>query len=196
MSDDATNTPGEPAEPEFDGKQLLKLLIELGPLIIFFVVNSKVDIYWGTGSFVAATLAALVASKLLFGKIPMMLLISAVLVTVFGGLTIWLQDDRFIKVKPTIIYSISGLTLLGGLYFNKSLFKHVLGETMRMTEEGWSKLTFRWGSFFLFLAILNEVVWRSVSTDTWISFKLFAIFPLTMLFAVFQVGLMKRHQLP
>lgn len=195
MTDDNSKN-GNADQPEFDGRQLLKLAIELGPLVIFFVVNSRVDIYWGTGAFVAATLAALAASKTLFGKIPMMLLISAILVTVFGGLTIWLQDERFIKVKPTIIYTMSGMTLLAGLYFNKSLFKHVLGETLRLTDEGWRKLTFRWGSFFLILAILNEVVWRSVSTDTWVSFKLFGIFPLTMIFAVAQVGLMKRHELP
>jgi intracellular septation protein len=196
MTDDTDKPTGtRPPEPEFNSKQLIKLLVELGPLLVFFICNAKFDIYFGTGAFIVATIAALAASKILFGNIPVMLLVSAALVTIFGGLTIWLHDERFIKVKPTIIYSMSALTLFGGLYFNQSLFKHVLGETLKLTDEGWRKLTVRWAVFFLVLAVLNEVVWRSVSTDTWVSFKLFGIFPLTMIFAISQAGLMKRHEL-
>jgi intracellular septation protein len=184
-----------PPEPEVDTKQLLKLVIELGPLIVFFVANSKFGIYAATGAFIVATLAALAASRMLFGKIPVMLWISGLLVTFFGGLTIWFADERFIKIKPTIIYCLSALTLFGGIYFNKPLFKYVLGDALKLTEEGWRQLTLRWAAFFLVLAVLNEVVWRTVSTDTWVSFKLFGIFPLTMIFAIAQVGLMKRHEL-
>jgi intracellular septation protein len=185
-----------PRDPEIDPKQFIKLLIELGPLIVFFVANSRYgDIIVATKVFVAATLVALAAAKYLLGKIPVMLWVSGVLVTVFGGLSVWFADDRFIKVKPTLIYTLSALVLLGGLYFKRPLFKFVLGEAIKLTDEGWYKLQVRWASFFLFLAVLNELVWRNVSDDTWISFKLFGMFPLTIIFAVAQVGLMKRYEL-
>jgi intracellular septation protein len=181
-------------EPEFDARQLLKMLVELGPLVVFFVINAKVDIYWGTGCFVAATIFALIVSHYLFGKVPTMPLISGFFVIVFGGLTLWLHDDMFIKLKPTIVNSIFGLTLFGGLYAGKPLLKYVFGDAFRLTEEGWSKLTFRWAWFFIALAVLNEVVWRTTTTDTWVSFKVFGIMPLTMLFALAQMRLLKQHE--
>jgi intracellular septation protein len=193
---DTSKPTSTPPEREIDRKQVLKLLIELGPLIVFFVCNSKFGIYAGTGAFVAATLASLAASKIFLGKVPVMLWVGGILVTLFGGLTIWFEDDRFIKVKPTIIYTLSALTLFGGLYFKQPLFKYVLGDALKLTDEGWRKLTFRWASFFIVLAVVNEVVWRNVPTDTWISFKLFGIFPLTMIFAISQARLMKRHEIP
>jgi intracellular septation protein len=191
MSDQSAKPDGE---PEFDSRQLLKMLVELGPLVVFFVVNSKVDIYWGTGCFIAATIIALAASHLLFGRIAVMPLVSGVFVIVFGGLTLWLHDDLFIKLKPTIVNTTFGVTLLSGLYMGQSLLKYVFGDAFNLTEEGWRKLTARWGCFFLALALLNEVVWRTTSTDTWVSFKVFGIMPLTMIFALAQMPLLKRYE--
>lgn len=182
------------APAEETNHQLMKLLLELGPLLVFFVVNAQAGIYWGTGCFVVATITALVTSKLMHGTIPTMPLVSGFFVIVFGGLTLWLQDDLFIKMKPTIVNSLFAILLFGGLAYGKSWLKYLFGEAFRLTEEGWRVLTFRWACFFVVLAILNEVVWRNSSTEFWISFKLFGIMPLTMLFAIAQIGLLKKHE--
>jgi intracellular septation protein len=175
-------------------RQLLKLLLELGPLVVFFFMNAQAGIYWGTGCFVVATLAALLASKLLHGRIPIMPLVSGFFVIIFGTLTLWLHDDLFIKMKPTIVNSLFALTLFGGLLAGKSWLKHLFGDAFRLTEEGWRILTFRWACFFVVLAVLNEVVWRNSTTEFWISFKLLGIMPLTMFFAVAQITLLKKHE--
>jgi intracellular septation protein len=139
---------------------------------------------------------SLIASRFVFGRIPVMPLISGACVVVFGGLTLYLQDDHFIKLKPTIVNSLFAGSLFVGLLMGHSLLKVVFGEVFRLNEDGWRKLTIRWACFFAFLAILNEVVWRTVSTDTWVSFKVFAIMPITMIFAVAQIGLLKAHEIP
>jgi intracellular septation protein len=175
-------------------RQCLKLLVELGPLVVFFVMNSQFGIYWGTGCFVVATVVALVTSRLLLGHIATMPLVSGFFVIVFGGLTLWLHDDLFIKMKPTIVNSLFAAALFGGLATGRSWLKYLFGEAFRLTEEGWRKLTFRWACFFVVLAILNEIVWRNASTEFWISFKLFGIMPLTMLFAIAQIGLLKKYE--
>jgi intracellular septation protein len=125
----------------------------------------------------------------------MMPFVTAIVVVVFGGLTLWLHNETFIKLKPTIIYVLFGGTLIGGLFFGKSFLGYIFDSVFRLTDEGWRKLTIRWGLFFFGLAILNEVVWRSVSTDTWVSFKVFAIVPLTFVFALAQVPLVNRYSL-
>ncbi len=191
---DPTNETG--SAPEFDRKQVLKLLVELGPLVTFFVVNAKFGIFWGTGIFMLATVMSLAASRALLGKIPTMPLVTGAFVLVFGGLTIWLQDDHFIKIKPTIVNSLFAAILFGGLYFERPVLQTVFGDVMRLTEKGWRILTSRWAWFFVALAILNEVIWRSFSTDFWVSFKVFGIIPLTMIFAVAQMSLLKRHEMP
>lgn len=193
MSDEATAKPEDAAAVR---SQLLKLAVEVGPLVVFFVVNARLGIFWGTGIFMVATLISLVASRIIFGRVPVMPLISGVCVVVFGGLTLWLQDDHFIKIKPTIVNALFAAALFGGLLAGHSLLKVVFGEVFRLTEDGWRKLTLRWAFFFAFLAILNEVVWRTVSTDTWVSFKVFAIMPLTMAFALAQIGLLRAHEIP
>jgi intracellular septation protein len=180
---------------EATGQQLLKLAVELGPLLVFFVTNARAGIFWGTATFIAATVASLVASRLLFGRIPTMPLISGIFVLVFGGLTLYLQDELFIKLKPTIVNSIFAAVLFGGLLGGHSLLKHIFGDVFRLTDEGWRQLTFRWACFFAVLAVLNEIVWRHFSTDTWVSFKVFAIMPITMVFALLQVGLLRKHEL-
>jgi intracellular septation protein len=183
-----------PAEPEFSPKQLLKMLLEVGPIAVFFLVNARMGIFWGTGIFMLATLIALVASWRLLGKVPVMPLVSGVVVLTFGGLTIFLQDETFIKIKPTIVNTIFAVVLLGGLAWGQTYTKILFGEVFRLTEEGWRVLTVRWAVFFLFLAVLNEVVWRTQTTDFWISFKVWGIMPLTMIFAVAQIGLVKRYE--
>jgi len=185
-------TPGAPQEHN----QILKLVVELGPLIVFFLGNARAGIFWGTTLFIAATMVSLLASRVLFGRLAVMPLISGVFVLVFGGLTLWLQNETFIKLKPTIVNLIFAAILFGGLYFGQFLLKYLFGEVFRLTEEGWKRLTFRWACFFVFLAGLNEFVWRTFSTDTWVSFKVFAIMPLTMIFALAQLGLLKRYGLP
>jgi intracellular septation protein len=193
MANDADTKPA--TSPSF-GAQALKLLVEVGPLVIFFVVNSRAGIFWGTGTFMVATVISLIASRILLGRIPVMPLVTGVCVLVFGGLTLWLQDDHFIKIKPTIVNALFATVLFAGLWSGQSFLKIVFGDVFRLTEEGWRKLTLRWACFFVFLALLNEIVWRSVTTDTWVSFKVFGIMPLTMAFAVAQIGLLRQHELP
>jgi intracellular septation protein len=194
MADEATTKQEEASSGT--RSQLLKLAVEVGPLVIFFIVNARAGIFWGTGIFMVATIASLIASRFMFGRVPVMPLVSGVCVLVFGGLTLWLQDDHFIKIKPTIVNALFAAALFGGLLAGHSLLKVVFGEVFRLTEDGWRKLTLRWACFFMFLALLNEVVWRTVSTDTWVSFKVFAIMPLTMAFALSQIGLLKAHEIP
>lgn len=186
----------EPVHLASDGgaHPLLKLLVELGPLVIFFFVNSRAGIFWGTGCFMVATVVALAASRHFFGKVPMMPLVSGAFVLIFGGLTLWLQDDLFIKIKPTIVNSIFAAVLLGGLAFGEPLLRHLFGEAMDLTIEGWRRLTLRWGLFFIFLAVLNEVIWRSFSLDFWVAFKVWGVMPITIAFALAQLPLIKRYQ--
>jgi intracellular septation protein len=141
-----------------------------------------------------AIVISLIASRILFGRVPVMPLVTGVFVLVFGGLTLWLQDEQFIKIKPTLVNALFAGALFTGLLTGRSLLKIVFGEVFRLTDEGWRKLTFRWACFFMFLAVLNEVVWRSFSTDVWVSFKVFGIMPLTMIFAIAQMGLLKQHE--
>jgi len=173
----------------------LKLFVEVGPLVVFFVMNARAGIFWGTGGFMVATLISLVASRILFGRVPVMPLVTGLFVLVFGGLTIWLQDEHFIKIKPTLVNALFAAALFVGLLAGHSLLKIVFGEVFRLTDQGWRKLTIRWAYFFVLLALLNEVVWRSFSTDVWVSFKVFGIMPLTMIFAIAQMGLLKQYEL-
>jgi intracellular septation protein len=172
----------------------MKLLIDLGPLVAFFLTYGRAGIYWATGVLMVATVIALVASWKLLGHISVAPAATAVLVIVFGGLTFWLDDPSFIKLKPTIINLLFAGILIAGLWMRRPLLKLILGEALRLTDEGWQKLTIRWIVFFLAVAALNEIVWRNFSEQTWVNFKVFGILPLTLLFAMAQIGLIRRYE--
>jgi intracellular septation protein len=175
-------------------RKLYASLLEIAPIVLFFAANAKFDIYVGTGVFVVATSIALPCYRWLEGRWPIMPLVGAFFVLIFGGLTIWLKDDTFIKLKPTIVNSLFGLILGGALlFFRRSLLKPLFGAAFRLTDEGWRTLTFRWALFFFGLAAVNEVFRNGFSTDAWIASKMFVSLPLTMIFAFFQIPLLKRH---
>ncbi len=201
-----------PAKHEIN--PLLKLVLELGPLMLFFWANSRpqlfapllapvlpaslitgehAGIFAATAVFMVAVVISLVVFWMTIKRLPVMPVVSAIVVVVFGGLTLAFQNETFIKLKPTIIYVLFGGALLGGLAFNKPLLAVVFDTVFTLTEEGWRKLTLRWALFFLALAVLNEIVWRTMSTDTWVSFKVFGVLPLTFIFAAFQYPLLKRY---
>src|SRR3569833_1136092 len=173
--------------------QLIKMALELGPLVIFFIVNARADIFVGTAWFMVAMVISLALSWLLLKRVALMPLVTGFVVLVFGGLTLWLHDDTFIKMKPTVINSLFGAVLLGGMLFRLSLLKYVFGDVYKLKPEGWTVLTLRWGLFFFFLAILNEVVWRTQSTDFWVAFKVWATMPLTIVFAAFQMPVLQKY---
>jgi intracellular septation protein len=179
-----------------DKKQLnpiLKLVLDIGPLFLFFAANAKFGIFAATAAFMVAVLIALAVSYVLTRHIAIMPVITAVIVLVFGGLTLVLHNDLFIKLKPTIIYALFGSTLLGGLAVGKSLLGVVFDQMFHLTAEGWRRLTWRWALFFFALAVLNEIVWRTQTTDFWVSFKLFGVVPLTFLFGALQVPLINKY---
>ncbi len=200
--------PSDPKRKEV--APLLKLVLELGPLMVFFFANSRGEwlierfpvlaniggpIFIATALFMVATVLALAVSWILIRSLPIMPLVSGIVVLVFGSLTLWLHDENFIKIKPTIINALFGVILLGGLYFGKSLLGYVFDSAFKLNAEGWRKLTLRWGIFFLFLAVLNEVVWRSFSTDFWVAFKVWGTMPITLLFTFAQMPLVMKHSL-
>ena len=206
MSNEALDKPVPADEAKIS--PVLKLVLELGPLVVFFFANSRGEwlasqfpvlaelgepIFIATGLFMAATAIALTASWILTRTLPMMPLISGVVVFVFGALTLYLQNDTFIKMKPTIVNTMFGAILLGGLFFGKSLLGYVFNAAFKLTDEGWRQLTIRWGVFFLFLAVLNEVVWRNFSTDFWVAFKVWGTMPITILFTLLQMPLIMKN---
>jgi intracellular septation protein len=173
--------------------QLIKMALELGPLVVFFIANARADIFVATAWFMGAMAISLTLTWFILKKIAVMPLVTGVVVLVFGGLTLWLQDDTFIKIKPTITNSLFAAVLLGGLIFRQSLLKYVFGDVYKLKPEGWSKLTLNWGLFFVVLAIINEVLWRNFSTDIWVAFKVWGVMPLTVLFSISQVSLLTKY---
>jgi intracellular septation protein len=173
--------------------QLIKMALELGPLVVFFIVNSRADIFVGTAWFMGAMVLSLVLSWLLLKRVALMPLVTGFVVLIFGGLTLWLHDETFIKMKPTVINSLFGAVLLGGMLFRLSLLKYVFGDVYKLKPQGWTVLTLRWGLFFFFLAILNEVVWRTQTTDFWVAFKVWATMPLTIIFAALQIPVLSKY---
>ncbi len=174
---------------------LFKLATELGPLLVFFVANARFNLFVATGAFMVAIVAAMLASYVVTRHVPLMALVTGVVVIVFGTLTLVLHDETFIKVKPTIIYGLFALVLGGGLLFGRSFIAILFDQVFNLTAEGWRILTLRWALFFLAMAVLNEIIWRTQSTDFWVAFKAFGAIPLTMVFAVTQMPLVKRFHL-
>ena len=187
-------SPNDPARAELN--PFLKLALELGPLGVFFFANARFGLFTATAVFMVTTIAALSVSWWLTRKLAIMPVVTGIIVLVFGGLTLLLQDETFIKMKPTIVNVLFGTVLLVGLLFGRALLGYVFDSVFRLDDEGWRKLTFRWGVFFFVLAALNEVMWRSFSTDTWVTFKVFGIMPLTIAFTLSQMPLIQRHSLP
>jgi intracellular septation protein len=174
---------------------VFKLVTELGPLIVFFVANAKFNLFVATGAFMVAIVAAMIASYVVVRHVPVMAIVTAVIVLVFGTLTLVLHDETFIKVKPTIIYGLFAAILGGGLLFGRSFIAILFNQMFNLTPKGWRILTMRWALFFLGMAVLNEIVWRTQSTDFWVAFKAFGAIPITMIFAMTQMPVVKRYHL-
>lgn len=204
----------QPKQAQPKQNPFAKLALEMGPLVLFFAANSRPDwfkplvgavlgqdlvsspkapILIATAVFMAAMFISLGLAWFLHRKLPIMPLVTGVVVLVFGSLTLILQDDLFIKLKPTIVNALFGAVLLGGLAFGKPLLPYVLESVFHLDDAGWWKLTFRWGIFFFVLAALNEVIWRTQSTDFWVAFKVWGVMPLTIAFTLAQTPMMMRH---
>src|SRR6201992_25772 len=174
---------------------LFKLATELGPLLVFFVANAKFHLFVATGAFMVAVVVAMIASYVVTRHVPIMALVTGIIVIVFGTLTLVLHDETFIKIKPTVIYGLVAVVLGGGLLFGRSFIAIMFDQMFNLTPQGWRSLTLRWSLFFLGIAILHAAIWRTQSTDFWVGFKAFGVIPLTMVFAVFQMPLIKRYSI-
>ena len=176
-------------------KSISKLLIDIGPLAVFFIFYSKSDLKSAIIPFMIATIISVLFSYIMEKKIPLMPTVSALIILIFGGLTIYFDNEVFFKMKPTIINLLFALILYGGMIVKKPLLKFLLGAAIKLEDVGWKILTQRWISFFIALAILNEIVWRTQSTDIWVNFKVFGILPITFIFTMTQFPLIKKYQI-
>jgi intracellular septation protein len=193
MSDQIEPSTNPPARaPE---KTWVKPFSDYGPIAVFFAAYMGWDLLVATAALMAATAVALVISLAVNKRVPLMPLITAGVVGVFGGLTLALNDDTFIKLKPTIVQTLIGGVLLGGLLFDKALLKPVMGSAWPMDDPGWRKLTRNFGLFFLVMAVANEIVWRTQTTDFWVTFKVFGIMGLTFAFSMTQIPILNRHSI-
>ena len=176
-------------------KSVYKLLIDIGPLAVFFIFYTRSGLQASILPFMVATVIAVLFSYILEKKIPIMPTVGAGIVLLFGGLTIYFDNDVFFKMKPTIINILFAVILYGGILINKPLLKYLLGAALKLEEAGWKILTQRWIGFFIALAVLNEIVWRTQSTDVWVNFKVFGILPITFIFTMTQFPLIKKYQI-
>ncbi len=176
-------------------KSLIRFALDMGPLLIFFTTFKIFGIFAATATFMAAISVALGLGYWMERKLSPMPVFTALLVLLFGGLTLYLQDDTFLKIKLTVLYSCFALILIGGLLFDRLLIKFIFSEAFSLTDRGWRALTWRWAIFFLGIAITNEIVWRNFSTETWVDFKVWGIVPLFFLFALLQVPLVMAHEI-
>ena len=176
-------------------KSIYKILIDIGPLAVFFIFYTRSGLQASILPLMIATVIAVLFSYILEKKIPIMPTVGAGIVLVFGGLTIYFDNEVFIKMKPTIINLVFAVILYGGMLIKKPFLKILLGAALKLEEEGWRILTYRWIGFFIALAILNEIVWRTQSTDIWVNFKVFAILPITFIFTMTQFPLIKKYQI-
>ena len=187
----------KPANDNFTSthRALIKFAIDLGPLLIFFAANKLSGIYVATGVFMAAFFVALGVGYALERKLSPMTLITGGVVLIFGGLTLLLKSDVFIKLKPTLAYAIIAVVLLGGYLTKRPAARYIFEHAFQLDDAGWRILTLRWGVFFASLAVLNEIVWRNFSTDTWVTFKVFGFLPLIVIFGALQIRLIERHHI-
>ena len=176
-------------------KSIFKLLIDIGPLAVFFVFYTRSDLKTAILPFMIATIIAVLFSYILEKKIPIMPTVGAVIILIFGGLTIYFDNETFFKMKPTIINFLFAGILYGGIILNKSLLRYLLGAALKLQDEGWDILTKRWIGFFIALAILNEIIWRTQTTDIWVNFKVFGILPITFIFTLTQFSTIKKYQI-
>tara|TARA_B100000029_G_scaffold514988_1_gene619954 strand:+ start:313 stop:852 length:540 start_codon:yes stop_codon:yes gene_type:complete len=176
-------------------KNFIKIFIDIGPLAVFFIFYSRGDLQSAIIPFMIATLISVIVSYAIEKKIPVMPTFGAVIILLFGGLTIYFDNEVFFKMKPTIINIVFALILFGGIVLKKPLLKYLLGAALKLHDEGWKILTHRWILFFVGLAILNEVVWRTQSTDIWVNFKVFAILPITFIFTLTQYPVIRKYQI-
>ena len=172
----------------------VKLVLELGPLALFFVAYSRLGIFAATGALMASVLVTLAVSYAMLRRFPVMPLVTAVIVLIFGSLTLFFHDETLIKIKPTALYLLFGAALFAGMWLKKPLLKILFDGALHVTEEGWRKLTWRWAFFFIALAVLNEVVWRTQTTELWVKFKTFGFMPITLLFALAQTPLIMKYE--
>jgi intracellular septation protein len=194
MIDQTQPGAGTPAAAKPDKGPFLRLALEAGPLLLFFIANQTAGIMPATAVFMAATVVAVVLSIKLEKRWPIMPMVGCVFVLIFGGLTLWLDNDLFIKLKPTVVNLLFAAILFTGLATGRNFLKLMMGTVFELTELGWRILTWRWAVFFVVLAAINEVVWRGFSTEFWAGFKLFGILPLTLVFAMAQMPVLMRHQ--
>ena len=176
-------------------KSIFKLLIDIGPLAVFFVFYTRGDLKTAILPFMIATIIAVLFSYTIEKKIPIMPTVGAAIILIFGGLTIYFDNETFFKMKPTIINLLFAGILYGGIILNKSLLRYLLGAALKLQDEGWDILTKRWIGFFIALAILNEIIWRTQTTDIWVSFKVFGILPITFIFTLTQFSIIKKYQI-
>ena len=176
-------------------KSISKLFIDIGPLAVFFIFYIRSDLQTAILPLMIATVISVLFSYIIEKKIPVMPTVGAIIILVFGGLTIYFDNEVFFKMKPTIINLIFAGILFSGTLVNKLLLKYLLGGAIKLKNEGWSILTKRWIGFFISLAILNEIVWRTQSTDIWVSFKVFGILPITFIFTLTQFSIIKKFQI-
>lgn len=202
------------AEPEINWEelrpQLIKMGLEVAPLIVFFIANFRGEsilaaspmlnewfsgkpLIFATAVFMPVLALSLAISWFIFRRVAIMPIVTLIGALIFGGLSIAYGDETLFMVKPTIVNTLFGVTLLGGLLFRQSLLKYVFGDVYKLREEGWSKLTLNWGVFFLVLAVINEVLWRNFSSDIWVNFKVWGVMPLTVLFSISQVSLLNKY---
>jgi intracellular septation protein len=173
---------------------MLKFALELGPLALFFAVYSRLGIFAATGVLMAGVVATVAVSYAMLKRFPVMPLVTAIIVLIFGSLTLIFHDETLIKIKPTALYLLFGAALFAGLWLKRPLLKILFDGALHVTEEGWRKLTWRWAFFFLALAVLNEIIWRTQTTDVWVKFKTFGFLPITLLFALAQAPLIMRYE--
>lgn len=171
----------------------LRFALDLGPLLVFFLAYRLAGLLMATAALIGFTLLSLAITYAYEKRLATMPLVSGVAVAVFGGLTLLLQDEYFIKIKPTLVNMLFATILLAGVWRQKPMLRYLLESAFQMTEQGWLILSRRWGFFFLFLALLNEIIWRNFPTDFWVNFKVFGMFTLTLIFTASQLPLIKKH---